>query len=64
MGTVAVTQFSCYTYRDFHVESFSDELFDLIELLLFQVDGNQQQQLSIGTVATAGSIDAHTYMYM
>lgn len=39
-----------YTHRDFHVECFSNKPLNLVQLLLLHMNGNQQQEFSIGTM--------------
>ena len=52
-----------FTHRDFHVESVSDEFFNLVQLLLLQVNGYEQQQLTIRTVSITCSTCTCTYAY-
>ena len=39
------------THRDFHLQCAGNELLNLVQLTLSQVDGYQQQQLTVGAVA-------------
>ena len=50
-----------HTHRDFHVESFCNELFNLVQLLLLQVNGYQQQQLSIRTMTVARPVNHRAF---
>ena len=39
------------THGDFHLQCACNELLNLVQLTLSQVDGYQQQQLTVGAVA-------------